>query len=258
MARFFSFWRNLATRDRIERDLDEEMRVALELLVDEKTRAGMSPAEARRAAAIELRIESVKEQVREVRAGAFIDTLLQDVRYAARLLRRNPVFTLTAALSLAIGIGATTTVFTVANGLLLRSAVGVTAPDGLIDIVRRRASGEPGVDEISYPDYLEIRKRATTVDGVYAYQLALEEVSLRVDDSAERVFANLVQLFSGARCCRDVRPRVRRRRQRTTRGQPDRRPEPAFLAAPLRRRSLRGWPDRAPERTSGDHRRRRP
>jgi predicted permease len=192
MARFFSFWRNLATRDRIERDLDEEMRVALELLVDEKTRAGMSPAEARRAAAIELRIESVKEQVREVRAGAFIDTLLQDVRYAARLLRRNPVFTLTAALSLAIGIGATTTVFTVANGLLLRSAVGVTAPDGLIDIVRRRASGEPGVDEISYPDYLEIRKRATTVDGVYAYQLALEEVSLRVDDSAERVFANLV------------------------------------------------------------------
>ena len=168
------------------------MRAALELLVEEKTRAGMSRADARRAAAIELRIESVKEQVREVRAGAFIETLLQDVRYAARLLRRNPLFTLTAALSLAIGIGATTTVFTVANGLLLRSAVGVTAPDGLIDIVRRRASGEPGVDEISYPDYLEIRKRATTVDGVYAYQLALEEMSLRVDDSAERVFANLV------------------------------------------------------------------
>ena len=58
--------------------------------------------------------------------------------------------------------------------------------------MRRRANGEPGVDEISYPDYLEIRKRATTVDGVYAYQLVLEELSLRVDDSAERVFANLV------------------------------------------------------------------
>ena len=130
--------------------------------------------------------------MRDVRAGAFIDTLLQDVRYAARLLRRNPLFTLTAALSLAIGIGATTTVFTVANGLLLRSAVGVTSPDGLIDIVRRRANGEPGIEQISYPDYLEIRKRATTVDGVYAYELALEEMSLRGDDSAERVFANLV------------------------------------------------------------------
>jgi predicted permease len=192
MARLLSMWRNLLKRDRVERELDDEVRAAFELLVEEKTQAGMSPAAARRAAAIELRIESVKEQVREVRAGAFIDTVLQDVRYAARLLRRNPLFTLTAAISLAIGIGATTTVFTVANGLLLRSAVGVTEPDTLLDIVRRRASGEPGVDEISFPDYLEIRKRATTVDGVYAYQLTLEEMSLRVDDSAERVFANLV------------------------------------------------------------------
>lgn len=192
MARFFSFWRNLIYRDRTERDLDDEMRAAMDVLVEEKVRSGMTRPDAKRAAAIELRIESVKEQVRDVRAGAFFETLLGDVRYAARLLRRNPLFTLTAALSLAIGVGATTTVFTVANGLLLRSATGVTAPDSLIDIVRHRANGEPGVDEISYPDYLEIRKRAKTVDGVYAYQLALEELSLRVDDSAGRVFANVV------------------------------------------------------------------
>jgi predicted permease len=192
MTRFFRLVRNLVARDRLDRDLDEELRASLEWLTDEKIRAGMSPEAARRAAAIELRIESVKTQVREVRAGALVEILVQDLRYAARLLGRNPLFTLTAVLSLSIGIGATTTVFTVANGLLLRSAVGVTDPGSLIDIVRRRASGEPGVDEFSYPDYLEIRKRATTVDGVYAYQLALEEMSLRVDDSAERVFANLV------------------------------------------------------------------
>src|SRR5688572_13086392 len=192
MTRIFYFVRNLLRRDRLERDLDDELRAAFDLLVDEKVRGGMDARTARRAAATELHIESVKEQVREVRAGALVGILVQDLRYAARLLRRNPLFTLTAVLSLSIGIGATTTVFTVANGLLLRSAVGVTDPGSLIDIVRRRASGEPGVDEISYPDYLEIRKRATTVDGVYAYQLALEEMSLRVDDSAERVFANLV------------------------------------------------------------------
>ena len=58
-------------------------------------------------------VESVKEQVRGVRAGAFVETTLLDIRYAARLLRRNPLFTATAALSQAIGIGATTTIFTV-------------------------------------------------------------------------------------------------------------------------------------------------
>ena len=129
LSRVASLWRNLTRRARVERELDDEMRAAFDLLVEEKVRAGMALPDARRAAAIELRIESVKEQVRDARAGAFLETLLGDVRYAARLLRRNPLFTLTAALSLAIGIGATTTVFTVANGLLLRSAAGVTAPD---------------------------------------------------------------------------------------------------------------------------------
>jgi predicted permease len=185
--------RNLLQRDAVERELDAELRATVDMLVAEKIRGGMSPDAARRAARLELGgIESVKDQVRVVRSGALMDTWLQDVRYAWRLLRRDRVFTLTAVLSLAIGIGATTTVFTVANGLLLRSAVAVTEPDRLVDIVRRQANGDPGIDEISYPDYLEIRKRTTTLAGVYAYQLELQEVSLRVTDSAERVFANVV------------------------------------------------------------------
>jgi putative ABC transport system permease protein len=192
MSRLAIRWRNLRHRDRVDRDLDDEVRAAFEMLVDEKTRAGLPHEEAHRAARLELGgVESVKEQVRDVRAGALFDTFLQDVRYAGRLLRRNPLFTLTAALSLAIGIGATTTIFTVTNGLLLRSAVGVTDPDRLVDIVRLE-TGDYGIEPISYPDLLEIRKRATTVDGVYAYQLELEQVSLRVTDSAERIFAGLV------------------------------------------------------------------
>src|SRR5688572_24724440 len=133
MFRFISFWRNLLLRRRVERQLDDELQATVGMLVDEHVAAGMSLEEARRAARLELgSAESIKEHVRDIRAGAFLDTLLQDVRYGARLLRRNPLFALTAILSLAIGIGATTTIFTVANGLLLRSAVGVADPSGLV------------------------------------------------------------------------------------------------------------------------------
>src|SRR5690349_4852290 len=136
ITRLFYALRNLVRRDQIERELDDEVRAAFDLLVEEKRRAGMSSDAARRAAAIELQVESVKEQVRDVRAGSFVETLAQDVRYAARLLRRNPIFALTAAASLAIGIGATTTVFSVANGLLLTVPPGVSDPSTLVEIAR--------------------------------------------------------------------------------------------------------------------------
>lgn len=194
LARVRSIFRNILARDRVERDLDDEVRAALDVLIDEETKAGKSIAEARRAALLRLGgVESVKGQVRDARAGAFFDTVLGDIRYAARLLVRNPIFTLTAAMSLAIGIGATTTIFTVANGLLLRSAVGVTDPGRLVDITRTKSRGGPGIDPISYPDFLELRRRARTLDGVYGYQLELPPASLRVDDSgAERVYPGVV------------------------------------------------------------------
>jgi predicted permease len=152
----------------------------------------MAPEHARRAARLELGgAESIKEQIRDVRAGSFLDTLLQDVRYGSRLLRRNPLFALTAALSLAIGIGATTTIFTVANDLLLRTSDGVADPGRLVDVVRQQR-GDTGVDEISYPDYLELRRRTTTLSDVFAYKLQLDSVSLRITaDGAERVFATV-------------------------------------------------------------------
>jgi len=193
-ARARSFVRNLLRRDRVERDLDDELRAALDLLIDEELRKGQSPTEARRLALQHLGgVESVKEQVRDVRAGAFFDTVLGDIRYAARLLVRNPIFTLTAAVSLAIGIGATTTIFTIANGLLLRSAVGVSDPGRLVDITRSKERGGPGIDPVSYPDYLEVRTRATMLDGVYGYQLELQPASLRLENNgAERVYPGVV------------------------------------------------------------------
>src|SRR6185436_18392516 len=164
----------------------EELRASFELLVEEKTRAGMRLDEARRAAAIELHVESVKEQVREVRAGSFVETLLQDVRYSARLLRRNPLFPLTAAVSLAIGIGATTTVFTVANGLLLSVPAGVADPSSLVDIARVE-EGDFGVNPIPYAAYLSMKESARSFDEVYGYDPNVEPVSLRAEGGSERV-----------------------------------------------------------------------
>jgi putative ABC transport system permease protein len=193
MMRIFHAVRNLVRRDRLEHDLDDELRASFELLVDEKVRGGMDPTIARRLAATELHIESVKEQVRDVRAGSVVETLLQDARYAARLLRRNPLFTLTAAASLAIGIGATTTVFTVANGLLLSVPSGVSEPSRLVEITRFRER-EFGIHQIPYAAYLSLKESANTLDEVYGYELNLEPVSLRADGSSERVFANFVTM----------------------------------------------------------------
>lgn len=127
------------------------------------------------------------------RAGAFADVLLRDVRYAGRLLRRNPLFTLTASLSLAIGIGANTTIFTVANALLFRPPVGVAAPDRIVDI--GRSQNGSGFDNNSYPNFVDVRRRATTLEDVYAYRLGAEPMSLAgVGDTAgaERVFGSIV------------------------------------------------------------------
>src|SRR5262245_62091644 len=186
--------RNLLQRDRVERDLDDELGAAFDLLVSEKIRAGMSADEARRQATLELgRLDVLKEQVRDVRRGASLDTFLLDLRYAVRLLRRNPLFTMTAALSLAIGIGSTTTIFTVANGLLLRTATGVTDPGSLVDI--NRTNGQFGVNPVSLWDYRDIRDRATTLDGIYWYRLGINTVSVEaggVGGGAELVYIVVV------------------------------------------------------------------
>ncbi|MBI4263709.1 MAG: ABC transporter permease [Acidobacteria bacterium] len=186
--------RNLLFRRRVERDLDDEVLGTLALLIDEKMRAGMSEADATRLARLEPgSVESVKEAVRDARAGAQVETFVGDLRYGTRLLRRNPIFALTAVLSLAVGIGATTAIFTVANGLLLRAAVGVAEPDRLVDIVRTERGAGPGVSEISYPEYLEIRRRTTTLEDVFGYRYELDPVTMTVaDQGASRVFANTV------------------------------------------------------------------
>ena len=188
-----SLWRNLARRDDVDRELDAELRATLDLLIAEKIAAGMPREAAIRAARLELgAVEAIKDGVRDVRAGATLDSLWSDGRWAVRQLLRHPLFTLTAACSLAIGIGATTAIFTIANGMLLRMAPGVADPEGIVDIIRLERDGGPGIAELSYPTLTDVRERTTTLEAVYGYRLQPSAVSLRLgSDAAEVAFATL-------------------------------------------------------------------
>jgi predicted permease len=141
MGRLCRLWRNLVRRDRVERDLDDEWQATLDLLVEEKLRSGLVLEEARRAARREVgSLESVKDAVRDVRAGAGLDRLFQDVRYTVRLYRRAPGFTAMAVITLALGIGANAAVFGAVKSVLL-DALPYADADRLIRVYGRNRDG---------------------------------------------------------------------------------------------------------------------
>ena len=119
-SRAASLWRTFFRRQRLETDLEDEVRGYLEELTQKKMREGLDPTAARRAAAVAMGgVEPVKEQAREARAGAGLEAALRDFRLAARSLRRSPGFALATILTLGLGIGANTSIFSLVNAMLL-------------------------------------------------------------------------------------------------------------------------------------------
>jgi putative ABC transport system permease protein len=113
--------RNLVHRNHLEEDLHAEVSSYLAELTDQKIHSGLHPTAARREALLELGgIEQIKENVREIRMGNLIETMIQDIRYGLRTLRKNPGFTGTVVLTLALGIAANTTMYSVAYSILAR------------------------------------------------------------------------------------------------------------------------------------------
>jgi predicted permease len=117
-------------------------------------------------------------------------SLASDFRHAIRLLARSPIFTITAVLSLAVGVAGSAAVFSLADALLLRPRVGVTDPKTLVDI-GRTTDGE-GFDNFGYPLFVTLRQRTTMLEGMSAHRLAPDVMSLGDAESSERVFAALV------------------------------------------------------------------
>src|SRR3954467_13377695 len=107
---------NLTSDRQYEKRLEEEVEAHLALQTEENLRAGLSPVEARRQAVLKFgAVEAIKEDYRAQQGVPFIETLLQDTRHALRRLRKAPAFAITAILTLALGIGATTSIFTLVH-----------------------------------------------------------------------------------------------------------------------------------------------
>jgi hypothetical protein len=167
LSRLSSFARHFSRRRQREEELDEELRSVLELLTEQKMREGMALEEARRAAKIELGgVEQVKESVREARTGAWLDTLARDVRYGLRTLRKNPGFTATAVLTLALGIGATTAIFSFLDAWLIQP-LPYPQPYGLIVLLsHNEKQGWTSHGVTSNADFLDFQKQSTSFEQI--------------------------------------------------------------------------------------------
>jgi len=164
-----SLIRNLFRRQRAENELDLEVRSYLDLVEEENMSQGMGPEEARRAARMQTGApEQIKEEVRGARAGAWIETVSQDLRSGARMLRRNPGFAATAILTLALGIGANTAIFSAVRAVLL-SSLPYRQPDRLVKIWGQ-LPGE-GIPKLSLsdPEFFELADTNQAFEQVAAF-----------------------------------------------------------------------------------------
>lgn len=160
--------RSLFVKERQERELDDEVRFHLEMQAEDNRRAGMSPAEARYAAMRSFGgVEPMKEIFRQRRTFALVETLVQDMAHGARSLGRRPGFTIAAGLSLALGIGVTTAIFTVLDAVALRP-LPYSAPDQLIwmtQILKKNST-----DEVTLTaHFLEWRRQNQTFTDLAGY-----------------------------------------------------------------------------------------
>ena len=178
--------RSLFRKPALERDLDEELKYHLDCETERLVRDGMTPEEARHGA---LRafggVEQTKEQIRDSRGTRWLEEILQDVMYGARLLKKKPAFSIVAVLMLTLGIGANTAIFSVINDLLIKPPAGIDHPEQLSMVTWDNTGLGP-----SYPDYLDYRDASETLAGLATFSSVILHLSIGSD--AERIQGALV------------------------------------------------------------------
>jgi len=173
---FSSLWtglchllRNLLRRDLVERDLTDEIHGYVDLLIEERVTRGMSRDDARRAARLEIGgVDDVKERVRDVRVGAWLDAVRQDLRFGVRTLIRRPAFTMIAVLTIGVGIGATTAMFSLIDSVLLKP-LPFHEPHQLTTVWEVRPRFKAPRIEVAPLNYVDWQRQAQSFESLAAY-----------------------------------------------------------------------------------------
>jgi macrolide transport system ATP-binding/permease protein len=185
----------LLRKNRIEQEMEEEMRFHLRMRTQENIERGMRPDEAERAARRSFgNLGYIKEQGRDIKGGGFMEAILQDLRYGARMLSKHPGFTLIAVITLSLGIGANTAIFSVVNAILLQP-LPIKDADRIVDI-RVFTPGSVKMSAFSYPDFLDFRARTGEAVDLFAISGANPILGatnfLAAEDEAEELRGLLV------------------------------------------------------------------
>jgi putative ABC transport system permease protein len=186
-GRIKTLWRNFARKQRVEDDLHDELRSYQEMLEDEKVHAGADSRAAHREALLELGgIEQVKEEVRDVRLGVTLDAMAAELRQSLRGLRRNPGLTILGTVMLALGIGASTVVFSIFRAALLQP-LPFRDSGSVIQIWETRQ--QRGIDQASFTEanFWDVRAQNHSFAEVAAYHY--NEANLTGAGTAEKVSA---------------------------------------------------------------------
>src|SRR5258706_10303428 len=162
--------RSLFRKRTVETELQEELRFHFEKQVSKLVQSGLTQAEAQRRAQLNFGgMEQLKEEHRDARGVTFIETLLQDIRYGLRILGRTPVITCVAILSLALGIGANTAIFTMTDAVMLR-LLPVRNPQELVQVrIRAPKSGTEMNGYFTNPLWEQLRDQQDVFSNSFAW-----------------------------------------------------------------------------------------